>query len=202
MEAEMDLDVALHELGMLSAVTDSRRDYLNEQAQRRRTSSCYSVLQMNPTYVTCLGPVCYSVKPKSTEVDVGEAPRSLRASGSVPDLLTDDRRVSRHQRSKPRYSRPYHIPKHASNSRVRRTTGPTEDKREADKTNSEEASVFLSSNSEVMPTVHLLTRSKSVDDLSKTGLPDQVVMSSAVRTQHQELEMVSRHLRDLQVSSS
>jgi hypothetical protein len=48
------LDAALHELGMLSAVTESRQDYLREQKQRYCIPSrpALNVLHMNTRYVT------------------------------------------------------------------------------------------------------------------------------------------------------
>ncbi|XP_038052125.1 uncharacterized protein LOC119724897 [Patiria miniata] len=197
---EMDLDAALNELGMLSTVTDSRKDYLNEQA-RRRTSSCYNVMQMNPEFVTRLGPVCFPLKPKPQINDDDEAPRSLRA-GSAPHLETDDQRVARHKRTKPRFSRPYHIPKHASTGHMRRTTEPNDDNPDTVKMDSAANSLSLDTNPETSPTLHFLTRSKSVDDLSKTGNAIKVMVSAGVTTPHQELEMVSKNLRNLQVSSS
>ncbi|GBN68550.1 hypothetical protein AVEN_227865-1 [Araneus ventricosus] len=55
--SSMELDAALHELGMLSKVTDSRVDYLNEKMRRKRTSNSLSsaplcVVQMNSKFVT------------------------------------------------------------------------------------------------------------------------------------------------------
>jgi hypothetical protein len=48
------LDAALHELGMLSAVTESRQDYLREQKQRYCIPNrpALNVLHMNTRYVT------------------------------------------------------------------------------------------------------------------------------------------------------
>ncbi|XP_067011387.1 uncharacterized protein [Anabrus simplex] len=48
------LDAALHELGMLSSVTDSRRDYLKEQMKRKCciNRQALNVLQMNTRFVT------------------------------------------------------------------------------------------------------------------------------------------------------
>lgn len=48
------LDAALHELGMLSAVTESRHDYLREQKQRHciPNRSALNVLHINTRYVT------------------------------------------------------------------------------------------------------------------------------------------------------
>ncbi len=74
----MDIDVALNELGMLSTVTDSRREYLQERARQDRaghrrdrnlsepgtsasptpsnspSKGTYQILQMNPQYVISL----------------------------------------------------------------------------------------------------------------------------------------------------
>jgi len=48
------LDAALHELGMLSAVTESRQDYLREQKQRHCIPNrpALNVLHINTRYVT------------------------------------------------------------------------------------------------------------------------------------------------------
>ncbi|PSN46824.1 hypothetical protein C0J52_09568 [Blattella germanica] len=49
------LDAALHELGMLSSVTESRQDYLREQKQRQHcipNRPALNVLQINTRYVT------------------------------------------------------------------------------------------------------------------------------------------------------
>jgi hypothetical protein len=48
------LDAALHELGMLSAVTESRQEYLREQKQHNLIPNRLSlnVLQINTRYVT------------------------------------------------------------------------------------------------------------------------------------------------------
>ncbi|XP_033640710.1 uncharacterized protein LOC117300950 [Asterias rubens] len=200
------VDAALNELGMLSSVTDSRKDYLSEQAAARRRSSSYNVLQLNPTYVTCLGPVSRPERASSNKhTNVEEAPRSLRASSSVPQLVTTENRVCRRQRSKPRYSRPYHIPKqYVAVTRSRRTTEPSEEKESmvqlgGGTDTSVSVNLDLTSDNDVVPTVHCLTRSKSVDDVRRGAFqgPSNIQGTS----QHQELEMVSSHLRDLQVSS-
>ncbi|XP_049851583.1 uncharacterized protein LOC126326253 [Schistocerca gregaria] len=49
-----DLDKALHELGMLSTVTDSSKEYAKEKAQRRDSANrqALNVLHMNTRYVT------------------------------------------------------------------------------------------------------------------------------------------------------
>ncbi|XP_046990087.1 uncharacterized protein LOC124595402 [Schistocerca americana] len=49
-----DLDKALHELGMLSTVTDSSKEYAKEKAQRRDSTNrqALNVLHMNTRYVT------------------------------------------------------------------------------------------------------------------------------------------------------
>ncbi|XP_049771579.1 uncharacterized protein LOC126146462 [Schistocerca cancellata] len=49
-----NLDKALHELGMLSTVTDSSKEYAKEKAQRRDSTNrqALNVLHMNTRYVT------------------------------------------------------------------------------------------------------------------------------------------------------
>lgn len=55
--AGMDVDSALHELGMISSVTNSRREYLRERNRHTRAkeltqSSRFKIVQIDPTYVT------------------------------------------------------------------------------------------------------------------------------------------------------
>lgn len=53
---EMDLDVALHELGMLSTVTNSRKEYLREKMMKGESAALATnslcVVQMNSKFVT------------------------------------------------------------------------------------------------------------------------------------------------------
>ncbi|XP_061183130.1 uncharacterized protein LOC133191392 [Saccostrea echinata] len=51
----MDVDSALHELGMISSVTNSRREYLHERNRtcvKEPASSRFRILRIDPTYVT------------------------------------------------------------------------------------------------------------------------------------------------------
>lgn len=49
-----EIDAALHELGMLSSITESRKQYLEEQKVRRQSSNrkALNVLHMNARFVT------------------------------------------------------------------------------------------------------------------------------------------------------
>ncbi|GIY33152.1 uncharacterized protein CEXT_329941 [Caerostris extrusa] len=72
--SSMELDAALHELGMLSRVTDSRVDYLNEKLRRKRTSNSLSsaplcVVQMNSKFVTKFSLSRYSCSESDSEED-------------------------------------------------------------------------------------------------------------------------------------
>uniref|UniRef100_A0A224YAC9 Uncharacterized protein n=1 Tax=Rhipicephalus zambeziensis TaxID=60191 RepID=A0A224YAC9_9ACAR len=59
------LDASLHELGMLSAVTDSRRDYLLEKLSRDHSGQL-CVLAMNSAYIADFSFVAASSPPSET----------------------------------------------------------------------------------------------------------------------------------------
>ncbi|XP_072175847.1 uncharacterized protein [Diadema setosum] len=125
----MELDSALNELGMLSIVTESRRDFLREKsatasaaAASSSPSSSFHVVKMNPQFVTCVGSVLSSSSHPITRRSskgggqmngVMEAEKSLSASHGYPSssALVSEHRVVRTHRPRCRYQRkPYSVP--------------------------------------------------------------------------------------------
>ncbi|PIK58151.1 hypothetical protein BSL78_04951 [Apostichopus japonicus] len=73
----MDVDVALNELGMLSAVTDSRRDYQGElQSRDNDASSSFHVVSANPKFVVNIGAVQKTYPSK-------RRPQKMKVCGTV-----------------------------------------------------------------------------------------------------------------------
>ncbi|KAJ8020477.1 hypothetical protein HOLleu_40076 [Holothuria leucospilota] len=69
----MDIDSALNELGMLSAITDSRKDYQTEQ-EKSKESSCFHVVTANPQFVVNIGAVQHKTSSsKKSSQKVGES---------------------------------------------------------------------------------------------------------------------------------
>ncbi|XP_003725000.1 uncharacterized protein LOC100892076 [Strongylocentrotus purpuratus] len=134
----MDLDSALNELGMLSIVTESRKEYLkervsqNENNMNNATSSMqpsFQIVKMNTQFVTCVGsvlashgrPVITSSSSSSVQNGVMEAEKSSSASKPYPSFLVNEHRVVRTHRPTRRCQRkPYAVP-HAHRSRTLRS---------------------------------------------------------------------------------
>ncbi|XP_072028025.1 uncharacterized protein [Amphiura filiformis] len=209
----MELNAALNELGMLSAVTESRKDFLDEKQKQHK--DCFQVVQLNSQYVTCMGPVLRSRRPKRngqindsdtegasvsgrpgkhSSSDIEEAPVSLRATKPEPDMHVGESRVARHRRTRAKYAKPYQIPGRARACRQRRITDPTDDMQQ----NSADKAVFELA---AAATFHIpvLSRSKSLDELETKG-------QSTCHSSHDDeieskdnVEVVAEHMKDLKV---
>ena len=217
----MDLNSALNELGMLSSVTDSRKEYLREKAKQRK--DCFQVVHLNSQYVTCMGPVLRSRRPRlngqtsdseiegasgsrqkhngqisNTLLDVEEAAVSLRAAKPEPDMLAGQSRVVRHRRTRTRYAKPYQVPGRAR--RQRRLTDPSAD--DVDPLNN----VQIDNNkvvSEVAASANfhipVLSRSKSLDELQTKTLQRRHSNSDSQEDSQDNVEVVAKHMKDLTV---
>ncbi|XP_035212087.1 uncharacterized protein LOC118186150 [Stegodyphus dumicola] len=123
---EMELDAALQELGMLSTITNSRLDYLNEKVKKKRSSNSLSsaplcIVQMNSQFVTKFSLSKNSVPgadSESEEENDSSAPGrphgSIEESKSVvnPKLICEQkmRRVYKGIRRRDYMFRPYDFP--------------------------------------------------------------------------------------------
>lgn len=121
--AGMELDTALHELGMLSSVTESRRQYLQEKARRdsleksrmrnlsepslgslvhatptnsptKQGSQGYQVLQINPQYVVSLSTSCFGKDSHSDHYNRDASERSTPSTMAETDLSSRAAAVS------------------------------------------------------------------------------------------------------------
>lgn len=99
----MDVDAALNELGMLSAVTDSRRDYRGELRRKESNSTaCFHVVTANPKFVVNIGavqkngpstPKLESMKKDQNEVNstIVEPPELKKAAAERRTLKASNR---------------------------------------------------------------------------------------------------------------
>lgn len=134
----MDLDSALNELGMLSIVTESRKDFLKERDASQNEnnmnsaassqSPSFHIVKMNTQFVTCVGSVLPSNRPffkptgsSSPKNGVMEAEKSSSASHPYPAFLVNEHRVVRTHRPPRRYQKkPYSVP-HSHRSKSSRS---------------------------------------------------------------------------------
>lgn len=187
-----DLDASLHELGMLSAVTDSRRDYVLEKLSRRAGNmdsgphhSGLCVLAMNSAYIADFSFMTSSVVP--------ESPPS--PSETVP-LLTLRRPRIRALRRRHYFYQPYDYPWRQRLVEVLRTKDEAVAENGTDgvnKSNPGSPSKLTGTSSNASSTtVAGIVRSKSLDDL-------EVCSAKACGTKA-DIETVSRKISNLHVS--
>lgn len=111
---EMDLDVALHELGMLSTVTNSRKEYLREKMRAKSAplaTNSLCVVQMNSKFVTNFS---FS-KSCSVSVETDSEEKTDSPPFQFEEILSDMGTTLKHRkmiRSRKRYQfcKPYHFP--------------------------------------------------------------------------------------------
>ncbi|XP_041466068.1 uncharacterized protein LOC121416651 [Lytechinus variegatus] len=124
----MDLDAALNELGMLSIVTESRKEYLKERVSQNENNMnnaasssqapSFHIVKMNTQFVTCVGSVLakhgrpvVTSSSSSAENGVVEAEKSTSASRPYPSFLVNEHRVVRTHRPPRRcQKKPYALP--------------------------------------------------------------------------------------------
>ena len=222
----MDLDSALNELGMLSIVTESRKDYIKERASQRQgvnevasASSSFHIVKMNTQFVTCVGSVpstlnsslCkVSASPKNGIIE--EAEKSASAARPYPAFLVNEHRVVRTHRTTRRHQKaPYTVP-HSHRSKAPRLR-----KSKRYFSTSLEDDVFLddvgtdcngngrkyrSPSTEppekALPTSPpiLLHRSKSLDDLHL----ERLRIDDGLSRHRSDVELASKLISNLQVS--
>ncbi|XP_077990356.1 uncharacterized protein LOC144444711 [Glandiceps talaboti] len=211
--SSMDIDAALHELGMLSAVTESRREYLKENECRsesctKLTKQGFTVVQMNPMFVTQLQPVktlpltpTMSTRIQSSPMIGSEAEKSRRASFPPPnctDFHVNHNRVAKIHtyRSRVRFRKPYSVPsKRVSFRRHSESEDPSSPKVDngiKDETQ-EDCKV---KEEESTPQPVKIKRSKSLDDLTLTRV--QREENSVI--ERLDVENISKNFQDLKVS--
>ncbi|XP_033127666.1 uncharacterized protein LOC117125309 [Anneissia japonica] len=114
----MNVDNALRELGMLSAVTDSRKQFLQEKSRKKEreskksssaSSSSYQVVRMNPAFITGLGPIKY-VPEQGLINKNDEAQKS--PSSSRMESQENLGRATRERRFRKHFNKPYYQPKY------------------------------------------------------------------------------------------
>ena len=225
----MDIDSALNELGMLSTVTNSRRQFLSEQ---KRVSSDpgrkdqavspgpsrFQVLQLDPKYVTGFS---VESKPQQVWIPINPPEDSGRTSACVPVLPSDVRQensdfgmkyremtsseeVSQNRRKLVRMSR-------MRAGRYKRYQKPYEvpwrlnqsfpetDLRVVEK--NEFSQPKSNTSSPVKPSiVTRLTRSRSLGNLDFTKLHITDFRDKVGTEEREEMEKVSVHLQNLHVN--
>ncbi|XP_070533258.1 uncharacterized protein [Ptychodera flava] len=206
--SSMDIDSALHELGMLSTVTESRKDYLREKESHsegctKTTKQGFAVIQMNPMFVTKLQPVkALSQNPiLSTKIYVPpelepDAEKSRRASYPLPacsDFHVNHNRVAKVHRSKVRFRKPYVVPKRRTSVR-RHSESEEVDRPNVDNGNKGEEDVKETKTEKRHPL--RLKRSKSLDDLNLSQL--HIDQNGIIH--RLDMEKIAQNFRDLQVS--
>ena len=217
----MDLDTALNELGMLAAVTESRRQYLHERSRSKsesqgndsdpsltNQSTGIRIINMNPQYVV-------GVSTGSNIVTGNQASKhsqSEQAGSSNPlgskysqDSLESDARASRVARVKlsriKRFRKPYVVPWRLRNE-------PDLAQNFTVKINCKLEKSVISSNTstpEKLPqevNLPLVTRSKSLDDLDLSKLQIAEAEKNNYIIQKKEIETMSQNLKDLQVGDA
>lgn len=207
----MDVDSALHELGMLSTVTESRKQFLREREKSQERdlkprsnpnspAKGFHVLQMNPQYVTNLlvapsgGGIVRTARTRGLSV------RDRNVSNcAVPvgwqcegDSTSGPLKCTRRVRSVYRFKKPYEVPwrdceKTMCDSLVTTKSGSRERNISESEVIELEAPGFV--------------RSKSLDDLQvdlNKLLDSKVEIGNVVRDK-KEIDKVSQHLQNLQV---
>ena len=206
----MDLNVALNELGMLSSVTESRRDFLKEKQAQKQHKDCFQVVQLNTQYVTCMGPVLRSRRPRrngqssDSTNDNEEAVVSLRASKPEHDMYVGEGRVARHRRTRVKYAKPYQVPGRAR--RQRRITDPSDgNKKRSVSASSEDAAMANGiDNLPLGASARSLSRSKSMDELESKVKTNGIHSNSdhgntGEKEMPDNVEAVAKHMKDLKV---
>ncbi|XP_014681623.1 PREDICTED: uncharacterized protein LOC106821370 [Priapulus caudatus] len=212
----MDIDSALHELGMLSTVTESRRQFLRERecAREPKPSSNpnspakpgFRVLHMNSQYVTGL-----LVAPASAAVRTGRT-KSLRGlrernrnvgapyarADAAAAVAAGPGKSAGRMRSARRFKRPYQVPWHDSAHTTARDASapppvdPPPPARERNISESSELPQWEPAG---------FARSKSLDDLRVDlgKLLEVPAEGRSVVRDKKEIDKVSQHLQNLQV---
>ncbi|XP_006821649.1 uncharacterized protein LOC102804102 [Saccoglossus kowalevskii] len=202
---KLDLDSALHELGMLSAVTNSRKEYLKEKESKNDTCKTskhgFTVVQMNSAFVTRLQPVKSLPTSWKSLTDIPshkfdeETDKSRRASYPLPtgsDFYISHHRVAKMHRSRVRFRKPYTVPK--KRACIRRCSESDEViTSKVDNGNQGEGKEKIKF---AKRPVRKIKRSKSLDDLCLTKLH----IDENGTTQRKDIEKIALNLMNLTVS--
>lgn len=211
----MDVDSALHELGMISSVTNSRKEYLHERKRSsvRELSSRFRIVHIDPTYVTGLSSSTSSNpvspfkhdKDSSTQIpghsqqvlstEFGTCYRNPEEEANIRrNMKCRMTRMSRLRAGRyHRFRKPYEVPWRINQSLPETEIRQTEDEYLHSKSNSS-SPVKASSESS-------LTRSRSLGnlDLAKLSL-DDFLEKKITPAEKEEMERVSNHLENLHVT--
>ncbi|XP_071109595.1 uncharacterized protein [Haliotis cracherodii] len=211
----MDIDSALNELGMLSSVTESRRQFLRERSRTKSEGSVhvsrsspnlangFQILQIDTNYVTgfsAVSPVASSPASGSLIQRQENQERIRFNSGyrDVEDSLEVEARNNRLSRIKlaraRRFRKPYNVPGRLYHSM-----------QESDFSLEEGSESRHSKSNATSPTKPnagtCLTRSRSLDNLESARLKlAELFESEPSPEEKQALEQVSREMENLQVN--
>ena len=214
----MDVDSALHELGMISSVTNSRKEYMRERSRHRikdPMSPRFKIVQIDPTYVTGLSSSSPSKDPGAPfSCDTDSNTNTTRHSQSIqsrfgtgyrdPEEEANIRRnmscrITRMSRLRAgryqRFRKPYEVPWRINQSLPETEMRQTENEYLLSKSNSS-SPVKASSDTS-------LTRSRSLGnlDLAKLSLNDFLEKKTSP-AEKEEMERVSTHLENLHVTEN
>ncbi|XP_054708085.1 uncharacterized protein LOC129217766 [Uloborus diversus] len=219
-EGAMELDAALHELGMLSTITDSRLDYLrNKVKKRNRSSKSLCVVQMNSDFVTEFSLSKSSAVPngesESEEENNGTStPEDIRIQCPVLEMLPPTwkldfntrrkikRAMTRHYKFKP-YDFPWRSKLEDSLRNIPAATAASEGASpptvsRQDSGNKSNPSSPVKSQKSLTNLGCSIFRSRSLDDLdiSKLDLKDDCCLEAS----RVEIDTVSQRIGKLHVS--
>lgn len=206
---EMDVDSALDELGMLSSVTNSRKQYLRERMRTRSEpteSRSLHILQIDKSYVSDIssgtfGTFYPTLDPGENIVVDPNSPSSSRTVNNDPYQDTPTSSIPRAKMKlikrslvrKNRYKKPYEVPWRLSNSMPETVIHHEESVPGLSKSNSESPIKGVKVNEN-------LTRSRSLEniELARTRLLE-IFEKVPDAKEKQELENVSRNLENMHV---
>lgn len=211
--AGMDVDSALHELGLISSVTNSRREYLRERNRHTRAkeltqSSRFKIVQIDPTYVTGFSSSTSTDpgSPFTSDKDSNRSAHSIEFGTGYRDPEEEANirrnmkcRITRMSRLRAgryqRFRKPYEVPWRINQSLPETEMRQTENEYLLSKSNS--ASPIKA------PSETSLTRSRSLGnlDIAKLSLND-FLEKKISPAEKEEMEKVSNHLENLHVTES
>lgn len=223
----MELDAALHELGMLSRITDSRTDFLQEkiQVKKKRSSNSLSsaplcVVQMNSKFITKWSTLSKNFQSHSdSEEEKTEAEVEPNASRTVTRYKSMSHRYWRKvARAKPydaagfsrkldvaagfrkRDTAAAYIPVVAAAAAEERDSSPSVSRQDSGGNKSNPSSPVKSQNS-LPPSGGSIVRSRSLDDLEIAKVVEEGGKEDCYcRYGRSDIETVSQRISNLHVS--
>lgn len=212
---DMDLDEALNELGMLSTVTESRKQYLREKQASSRITRLYKntdnrqqgrknnfeVIHFNPQYITKVTIGSNQPSPsiwipdtfEDSTLDFG---KNYRKSLENLDTEKRVRRLERYRLGRiRRFRRPYEVPWRLMDPMPNYSSQDSEDSLELQSKSNSSSPVKYTS-------ACTLPRSRSFDNLNFAMLKiaTDILEETNFSLCKQEIETVSANMRNLQVT--